>query len=121
MLFKLRSSTMSTSGSCRGFNFIRIVNYFLLIFIHCSFKSDSNRNLYMLVFECPVCTYVCVSVSVCVGECVLVARCLCLKNDVRQVVRPCLGAHLVLMYNFSLLIIDLLRLLVAEQQHYGTE
>lgn len=60
---------MSTSGSCRGFNFIRIVNYFLLIFIHCSFKSDSNRNVYMLVFECPVCIYVCVCVGVSVSVC----------------------------------------------------
>lgn len=81
--------------------------------IHCSFRSDSNRNLYTSLSVLYV--YVCVGVSVCVcvSECVLVARCLCLKNDVRQVVRPCLGAHLVFMYNFSLLIVDLLGLLVA--------
>lgn len=60
-----------------------------------------------------MCMCMSVSVSVLVSECVLVARCLCLKNDVRQVVRPCLGAHLVFMYNFSLLIVDLLGLLVA--------
>lgn len=53
--------------------------------------------------------------------CVLLVGCyiLILQNDVRQVVRPCLGAHLVFMYDFPFLIVDLLGLLVAEQQDNG--
>lgn len=60
----------------------------VLIFIHCSFRSDSNRNLYTSLSVLYV--YVCVGVSVCVCQRVCIGSQMLMSKERRQAGRAAL-------------------------------
>lgn len=58
---------------------------------------------------------------VCMCGWIFLCVCVSLENDIWQNVRPGLGSHLRVVYDFSLLVVDLFRFLVAQQQNDGAK